>query len=205
MMNGTVEAIEVAGVDVPALEAPQREIVLGPGDHIVTVAFERPPPPPDELSHALERLGFEAVALDQYPVEGSLVQFMGTLRERALCLQGTDAVRWVGVHTLSFDPFANMTRKPRELNLEAGRRYELRFLSWLPTHKTRGDVEAGLSGMHFRASELIAIKRNMRLPDRPGANVTIWIAHARYIGPRAIVTIEEPFFFEDLIMLPEPG
>jgi hypothetical protein len=49
--------------------------------------------------------------------------------------------------------------------------------------------------------KLTALKKNIRLPGYPNASITTWYAVARWDGPDAYITDEDPLFFENVVLV----
>ena len=65
--------------------------------------------------------------------------------------------------------------------------------------------EATKQGRGFVPEKLTLLKKNMRFRGQSGAQGTRWIAIARWTGPHAYVTDNDPLFFEDVVPLDNAG
>ncbi len=81
--------------------------------------------------------------------------------------------------------------------LEPGRFYEFRFLSRDKSAPTRQDVRRRLGEMGFAPMKLSLLKRHIRLPNRP-SSLSMWYGMGQWVRPSTLVTVEDPFFFEQV-------
>lgn len=56
-----------------------------------------------------------------------------------------------------------------------------------------------LAEMGWRVHRLSAIKNNMRLPGRSGANLVLWFGVGDWMKPDSVVVTDDPFYFEDVL------
>jgi hypothetical protein len=132
--------------------------------------------------------------------------FLGQLT-RPIALRQTESVAWSFAHPIKgWDPYADVRRYTvRYFRLMTGVTYEIRFLvRTRPQQSSREKVEEYLRGMAgasggFVPMRLAALKKNMRMPGRSAADVTLWIGLALWTGPKSYITGEDPFYFEDVV------
>jgi len=194
---------------------PEDGTVLEPGDHLVELELLRPCAP-EVMEEGLARMGWSEVLLDlsvKKPPKGqehapwdlddaggTRFRFVGRL-EAPIRIRQHEQIRWLYAHRVSFDPLGDLKLTLVTHPLESGRAYEIRFLSRLRAQPTRADVSAALALMGWEAIQLTAMKKDMRLPKRPGASVTLWLGIARWAAPMSYITAEDPFYFEDVVPL----
>lgn len=191
--------------------------ILEPGDYFVELEVS-----PDDtliecskltaeaLEAGLHAIGWDEVELDHSRSHRStdpVWRFVGRVEHRTLALRDTPLLRWIETRPLTIDPFADLPiyLHVYPFDLIKGETSEIRMLSWLPTHQTREEVIVGLNTMGFSVQNLSALRKNMHLPDRPGASVTLWVLiGARWEKAKTIVTIGEPFLFESMVPTDTP-
>ena len=134
---------------------------------------------------------------------------------RTLRLIDVGDVRWLYARRLTIDPFLEpMVTEVDNHELVTGALYELRFTTRLPPKaqprrayacdllRAMGPVdEATKQGRGFVPEKLTLLKKNMRFRGQSGAQGTRWIAIARWTGPHAYITDNDPLFFEDVVRL----
>ena len=194
-------------VSPPAI-APR--IICAPGSHLIEVEVRRPCTS-EVLTLGLERMGWASVILDQSPQrasprsgaksEAGVFRFIARLN-RPLMLQQRDDLVWL--HTYRFeklDPLSeDLKYSVRYFRLERDTNYEIRFFSRLRAQPTRESICAALDYMRWwRSYKISAMKKDTRIPGRPGASVTMWAGVARWTGPRNYITSEDPVYFEDIV------
>ena len=129
-------------------------------------------------------------------------RFVGTLNRPIQLVNQPGRTEWLYVHRLSLEPFGELRLDLTPYRLEHGKTYELRFMSRLHSQPTRHLVRETLAQMGFLPIKLAALKKNMRLPGRPGASFTLWYGVATWQGPDSMVVADDPFYFEDVKELP---
>ena len=214
-----------AAVD-PSLPALPERTILRPGSYLARIKIARPCSP-DALTSGLERMGWGEVypdlsavprarptAVSRRPpvrliakaqptmpmLETSGVLFLGRL-DKPIALRSTSHVSWSLAHRFeSWDPYADIRRfSCHYFRLLPGVTYEIRFLARaLPEISSREAITADLRTMRWGPPQLCALKKNMRIPGRPNADMTLWLGIARWEGPKAYITGEDPFYFEDV-------
>lgn len=113
-------------------------------------------------------------------------------------------VRWLYVYRATIDPFAPVAQALLEpYRVKKGRTYELYFFVWMITQPRRQIVCESLALMGWKPLKVSALKKNCRLPGRPGASMTLWYAIARWEGEDSYVTLEDPFIFENVQAIDE--
>jgi hypothetical protein len=60
---------------------------------------------------------------------------------------------------------------------------------------SRDDVKRGLVTMGFAPMKLSVMKRNMRIPGRAGASLSLWYGIVAWERGDTAVTTSDPFFF----------
>ncbi len=214
------EPPETSATESPPLDEqqPEEDYILQPGDHLVEL-LTRYPLAPDALSAALDARGWTAIAVDELTDEDpasfgpiwdaepgrAFTRFVGKL-ERPFRPLPSPMIEWVHSHPIRLNTFANIQRLTTlPFALRTGATYEIRFVSRLKGQPTRGAVIDGLGAMAgakqkgFSVHKLSALKRNIRLPDRPNASAILWYCLAKWEGPNSYIVIEDPFFFEDVV------
>ena len=185
-------------------------LICAPGSHLIEVEVRRPCSP-EVLALGLERMGWANVILDPQRAsprsgaksEAGVFRFIGRLK-RPLLLQQRDDLVWL--HTYRFeklDPLSeDLKYGVRYFRLERGTNYEIRFFSRLRAQPTRESICAALDSMRWwRSYKISAVKKDTRIPGRPGASVTMWAGVARWAGPRNYITSEDPVYFEDIVAI----
>jgi hypothetical protein len=132
--------------------------------------------------------------------EGGRVRLIARL-EHALELKNTEDVTWISVTPLGLDPFAQVSQTLTPYTLETGRAYEARFVSRTKKAPSRGAVLRLLRSMGFSPISLSAVKRDMRFPGRPGANLVLWHGVVRWDGPPSIIVADDPLYFSEMRVL----
>lgn len=126
------------------------------------------------------------------------IRFIGEL-QAPIQTQDTSEIRWVSAVPLGIDPFEKLSLMVRPYQMKMGRTYELRFLSRSKSAPRRQDVEKLMKSMGWSVHRLSAIKSNMRLPGRTGANTVLWYGIADWQKPDSVVVADDPFYFEDMV------
>ena len=211
--------------------APEFGHLLEPGSHLLEIAFsEAREASLDVICDGLERVGFADFIFDVAAQDvaadwgsegarsgeqlGQRVRLIARLT-RTLRLIDVGDVRWLYARRLTIDPFLEPTVTEVENHaLVTGALYELRFTTRLPPKaqprrayacdllRAMGPVDATTKlGRGFAAEKLTLLKKNMRFRGQSGAQGTRWIAIARWTGPHAYVTDNDPIFFEDVVQL----
>lgn len=134
--------------------------------------------------------------------------FLGRL-DRPISLRNTESVTWGLAHRFkTWDPYENIRRYTiKYFRLITGVTYEIRFLvRALPGKSSRESVESELREMGglgnqrgWNPHRLTAVKKNMRMPGRSAADVTLWLGLATWLGPKSYITGDDPFYFEDVV------
>lgn len=125
------------------------------------------------------------------------VRFFATLVQ-PITLQNRPGMTWLLAHRMRSNPLADLKLQGRPWELHEGKTYEFRFLAREKSAPTRDAVRAGLVAMGFAPMKLLAIKKNMRLPGRAGATLTLWCGVGQWAKTASVVTRDDPFFFEDI-------
>lgn len=116
--------------------------------------------------------------------------------DRPIALNDTPYMRWLFVKALSVPLLsADLAFQSNPHPLKPGRLYEIRFLSRAKSNPTRDSVKQSLTDMGFQPLKLLAIKRNMKLPNRP-ASLTLWYGMAVWNRADSVIVHDDPFFFE---------
>lgn len=115
-------------------------------------------------------------------------------------------LEWSYARKMTLDAFAeDMRLTTYPFDLFRGQLSEVRFLARVKEERKIADVQAALEAMGFRVYKLSQIRRDMRLPGLPGADFALWIGLLRWEGCRAVICAVDPFIFEDLLPIAEPG
>lgn len=115
---------------------------------------------------------------------------------QAIEIRDMPQIRWTKAIPLAMKPFEAMTFQLQPFQLRTGKMYELRFLSRVKSAPTREAVAQMLVGMGFNPLyKLLAITRHMKIPNRPGADLSVWFAIAQWSRPDSVVVTDDPFFF----------
>ena len=193
-------------------DAQESRLICAPGSHLIEVEVRRPCTP-EVLTLGLERMGWSDVMMDQSrqgagrvaaksdAAVSTVYRFIARLN-RHLLLQQRDDLVWL--HTYRFeklDPLSeDLKYGVRYFRLERDTNYEIQFFSRLRAQPTRESICAALDSMRWwRSYKISAIKKDTRIPGRPGASVTMWAGVARWTGPRNYITSEDPVYFEDVV------
>lgn len=186
--------------------------LLEPGDYFCEVELARPVSE-TTFTSATDKMGFEEVLIGEIrknatPEDSTTVTFIGRLGEH-LGLIDTPNVRWNLAHRIqspwaksSFDSFANLSLKVGFQSLETHQLYEIRFVARMKSEPTLKEVDAELEKMGwYKGSKLCLLKKDTRLPGRPNAACAIWYGLARWRRNHSYITEQDPFYFEDAILL----
>jgi len=216
------------GPEVPVLRETDTSpgTILSPGTYLVELGSERPISP-ENLLVALAMMGWDEVLLDQsMPNHSTIVEpakksfgpkpsnlwsrpeeeytsrfrFVARL-EDPIQVQENPAIRWLYLQGVSLDPFSDLKLEIFPHQLETQGLYEIRFLSRMRAQPTREVLSTELVAMGWEPLKLSALKKNMRLPKRPGASVTMWYGLARWKGPMSYIVDEDPLYFEDVVLV----
>lgn len=226
-MNDTAQNL---GSVLSPVHVGQGTFVLEPGDYMAELAFARPLAA-GALTEAMTQVGFESLVLDaslrdEDPIAPAdwtspqdldvtrifasgpptLVRFFGRLTQPIVPTDGPE-VAWLFAERAGFDVYAEIRGDealvPHEL--VAGNGYGFRLVSRMRAQQSRAAVVHALTElMGFDHLHLTALKRDMRLPGRPGASDMLWYGRARFApknmapGAKSYLTIEDPFFFQDV-------
>lgn len=178
---------------------PPEEAILRPGHHLIEVAFARPLTEKD-LIEALTKMGFARVLLDQ--IRGPEIRPAGAPHEFATRFRFTAetalAIRVVNTPLVSWEKLFEIPREAPAFmcELERGATYALRFIARMRPHPSREATREALSQMGWKADALMALQRNIRVPERPSISVTRWLTTAVWEGPESYITDEEKIYFE---------
>lgn len=115
--------------------------------------------------------------------------------DRPIALDDRPGMRWLFVKALSVPFLSDLVFKSHPHPLHEGSLYEIRFLSRAKSNPTRESVKQALVEMGFQPVKLSAIKRNMKLPNRP-ASLTLWYGMAVWKHADSVIINDDPFFFE---------
>jgi hypothetical protein len=192
--------------DAMMLDIPEDGDLLSEGNYLIEMELGRPISS-EVFKKAVERMGFQEAILDEEPkiFEPSTeapaqVRFIAAL-DKPIEIQNTPYVRWFTVHRITFDPFANMNLSLTLFPLQTKTTYELRLLARMKSEPTRAEVLRELTKMGWAPLRLSLLKKDMRLPGKPNASVTMWYALATWEKACSYITDQEPFFFEDVVAL----
>lgn len=193
--------------------SPEGERTLGPGSYLVEADLARPASA-KAAKAALKAMGWPdpdadipMTIVDESPrvAASTHLRFVGRL-ERPMVLVDNEAVAWTYVRRLVSDPFADLVDDLLAFKLFPGETTEARFMSRLGSRDMRGGAlarevtEQLLRDMGFHVFRLTALRENMRLPDRPGAGMTLWLGIVRWDRAKeSVITIRDPLFFEDMV------
>lgn len=135
------------------------------------------------------------------PVRGLV--FLGRLL-KPIAIRNTESFTWALTHRFaSWQPYADVSRYTVQcFRLLTGVAYELRFLSRaLPGKASRENVTADLQAMGWAPEQLTSVQKNTRIPKRTAADMTLWLAIARWTKAKSYTTGEDPFYFEDCVAI----
>ena len=132
---------------------------------------------------------------------GLRVRFVARL-VRPISLNDAPGMRWLFVKRLAFSAFSELSYRLIPHPLTEGRTYEFRFLSRAKSTPTREAVKEALGEMGFLPMKLVALKRNMRLPGRPGASLTLWYGIGQWNRADSVIIADDPFAFENVAEVP---
>ena len=135
--------------------------------------------------------GVGATATDDDPLRFRVLARL----DRPIALDDRPGMRWLFVKALSVPFLSDLVFQSNPHPLRQGGLYELRFLSRAKSNPTRESVKQGLVDMGFQPVKLSAIKRNMKLPNRP-ASLTLWYGMAVWRHADSVIINDDPFFFE---------
>jgi len=135
--------------------------------------------------------GLGATASDDDPLRFRVLARL----DRPIALDDRPGMRWLFVKALSVPFLSDLVFQSNPHPLRQGGFYELRFLSRAKSNPTRESVKQGLVDMGFQPVKLSAIKRNMKLPNRP-ASLTLWYGMAVWRHADSVIINDDPFFFE---------
>ena len=116
----------------------------------------------------------------------------------SLITHDMDGMRWVSVTPLSINPLEDLTYQTHPYAIRTNQVYELRFLSYAKATPSRQAVAQTLEQMGWDVSSLIALKKDIRLPGKPRANMALWFSIARWMRPDSFIVSKDPFFFENV-------
>jgi hypothetical protein len=155
-------------------------------------------------------MGWTSVALDQGslpPVPAPFdLRFVGRLAHPIL-VQDTPLVRWNHVAPLPFDPLKDLSEmrlKVYPFRLLQGHDYAIHIMSRDKAHKNRDAVLSTLASEGFEMSIFSETRRNTRVPKKPNTSVSFWVGVGQWTKAHAMVTSEDPFFFEDVVEVGRP-
>lgn len=181
---------------------------LEPGDYLIEVEFKRPVASV-VLTKALGTMGFSDVIVDfrepNKQKHVGVLSLVGRLTS-PIELLSTEHIAWLFASRISFDPFSNMRAESScyPYSLHTNKTYELRFFARMrslvdenpkPLHEK---IKDKLRLMGFETNKLSVLKPDMRLADRPNASCVLCYAVAQWIKPAAVITDQDPLFFEDV-------
>ena len=131
-------------------------------------------------------------------------RFVGRL-PRPILLRQREDLLWIYAHRFSvLDPFGDLRLRVKYFELKPNRVYEIRLLSRLRAQPTRESICEALATMKLIPYKVTAMKKDMRIPGRAGASVTLWAGLARWGKPnKAYITGADPLFFEDVLDIGE--
>lgn len=185
---------------------PEEGDVLQAGDHLIELEIERACPR-EVLADGLRRMGFSEVLLDQSAPSVPSAPSRSRVREqrfvgrlaRSISVHQLAEARWTYARRLRTDILSELKLKFTDHPLSSGKIYEARFLSRMRSQPTRPMVEIDLHEMGWDVLKLSALRRDMRIPGRASASVTLWFAVLRWVGADSYVSEDDPFYFEDVI------
>ena len=124
-------------------------------------------------------------------------RFVGRLASPIVLRQRPDLV-WIYARQFeAIDPFGDLRLRVHYFKLVPDALYEIRWLSRLRAQPTRESICSALRAMRWLPYKVSAMKKDMRIPGRQGASVTLWTGLARWRGPHAYITSADPLYFED--------
>lgn len=117
-----------------------------------------------------------------------------------ILVHDTTLVEWIYAHRLSdaVNPYIEtLSAQVEPFSLETGEVYDLVFLAWLKLQSSAEEAREALVKMHgFRPLKIFPLRRNLRMPGRPGADGALWYAVGIWEGPTSIVVDQDPLFFQ---------
>jgi hypothetical protein len=211
----------------PPSRAPK---MVEPGDYFFEVELRGPVSEPT-FTRMTDMIGFTEVVvgdiklpmgckLAQASIDGkkqyelfegvTSISFIGRL-EKAIGLIDTPKVSWKFVHKIlspwakgKFDSFTNITQKVGFQQLATSRSYEIRFVARMKSEPTPQEVATQLKEMGWKDIRICLLKKDIRLQDRPRAQCSLWYGVATWRKNFSYITDQDPFFFEDAILLGPP-
>ena len=219
---------EITSPPNPLRPAPWTPVPVALGDHAAVLTLRRPVAP-DVLAEGLGRLAFAPVLHDEQtgarvfgecslqlggddpqtatPDRPARIALVGTVH-RPFLPRHTPSLRWESLRPCGFAVFGNMNLDALDaapfVPIARGVRYEMRFFTRMRTATKAAAVLDLLAGMGWDAVALVALKRDMRLPGRPGASMTQWYAEATWARASSCLTERDPIFVEDICALSIP-
>jgi hypothetical protein len=125
------------------------------------------------------------------------VRFVASLAA-VLRIQDTDVIEWTFVRRLTVNPFDDLNLQIRAFDLRPTRTYEFRLLARDRTTPQKEDVKTALQNMGFAPMKIALIKRNIRLPNRPGTDLSLWYGVGQWLKVTSAITSDDPLFFEEM-------
>lgn len=182
-------------------------VELTAGDFFLELVFERPISA-DNLISGMAMAGFSEIIVDlptkkstsELLPENEVVRVIAKL-DIDIAVTNINGIRWKTCHKLAFDPFTKVPDNLVPHTLRTDELYELRFLARIVKQATKENVFEALKTMGWQPVQLSLLKHNMRLPNRPGASVTLWMAMAKWTGPMSYISEEDPFFFGEVVQI----
>jgi hypothetical protein len=104
---------------------------------------------------------------------------------------------WRSIHKLALDPTESVPFHVTPQRLLRGKTFDMRLLSRDKTAAQRGDVVALLQHMGFDPVDALLVRRNLRVPGRPGTSLSEWLAVGTWIRPDSYSTADDPLLFLD--------
>lgn len=187
---------------------PRDGDVLEAGDYLIELETQKACPR-EILTEGFRRMGFSEVLVDQSAPASKdafrkpLVRehrLVGRLTNPITTHQQRSNVRLTYARRLQTDILSELKLKFVDHPLTSGKIYESRFLSRMRSQPTRPMVEADLKEMGWEVLKLSALRRDMRIPGRDNASVTLWFAVLRWSEVDSYVSEDDPFYFEDVFL-----
>jgi len=145
----------------------------------------------------------DEVAISQVQISGegeddpTRVRFIAHLGHR-LQLASPPGMWWVYVKQLDgIDYRGDIRIHVQPHRLSPGSFYEFRLFTREKSAPTREDVKRRLGEMGFAPMKLALLKRNIRLPGKP-SSLAMWYGIGQWLYPSTVVTVEDPFYFEQV-------
>lgn len=141
-----------------------------------------------------------AIALFAGEQEPNPYAFKLTARlARPIAARNLPGLWWKSIHRLAIDPTEAVVYTIVPFQLTSGVTYDLRFMSRDKSGTTRASVLALMKTMGFSPCDALLVRRNVRIPGRPGTTLSEWLGVATWTGPNSYTTIEDPLLFVGVV------